>query len=233
MTGSNPIQFSVMDSARMDPPPQSVKTRRYDASRRRAEAARTRDRVLDVAERLFLERGYAATTVGAVAENAGVSTELVYKTLGGKAGLVREIQRRGLLGAGPIPAETRSDALAATDIDARTLLREWSRLTIEVSPRTAPILLLVRAAAAGDADLAAVQADMTAAHLERMALNARRLLAHPGVRPGLTPDRVRDVLWTYTAPELYDRLVVHQGWSLEDYADFVFRGMSGQLLADG
>jgi len=222
-----------MDSARMDPAPEGVKTRRYDASRRRAEAGRTRDRVLDVAERMFLERGYAATTLAAVAKDAGVSTELIHKTLGGKTGLVREIQRRGLQGEGPIAAPVRSDAVAATDIDARTLLREWSRFTIEVGPRTAPILLLVRAAAAHDADLAALQEEMTAQHLERMALNARRLLAHPGVRPGLSPDRIRDVLWTYTAPELYDRLVGRQGWSLDDYAEFVFRGMSGQLLADG
>ena len=49
----------------------------------------------------------------------------------------------------------------------------------------------------------------------------------------VTPERIRDVLWTYTAPELYDRLVGHRGWSLDDYADFVFRGMCGQLLADG
>jgi AcrR family transcriptional regulator len=217
----------------MDPAVGAVKPRSYDASRRRAEAARTRDRVLDAAEQLFLERGYAATTVAAVASNAGVSTELIYKTLGGKAGMVREIQARGLLGAGPVPAPARSDAVAATDIDARTLLHEWSRFTIEVSPRTAPILILVRAAAAHDAELADLLAEMTAQHLERMALNARRLLAHPGLRPGLSADRVRDVLWTYTSPELYDRLVGQRGWSLDDYADFVFRGMCGQLLAGG
>lgn len=217
----------------MDPHSPGVKKRRYDASRRRAEAARTKDRVLDAAERLFLERGYAGTTVAAVARDAGVSAELVYKTLGGKTGLVREIQRRGLLGAGPVPAPERSDAVAATDIDARTLLREWSRFTIEVGPRTAPILLLVRAAAAHDAELADLLEEMTAQHLERMALNARRLLTHPGVRPGLTAGYIRDVLWTYTAPELYDRLVGQRGWSLEDYAEFVFRGMAGQLLAEG
>lgn len=216
----------------VDPPPGAVKSRRYDASRRRAEAARTRNRVLDAAERLFLERGYAATTVAAVAADAGVSAELIYKSLGGKTGLVREIQQRGLLGAGPTPAPARSDAVAATDIDARTLLREWSRFTIEVGPRTAPMLLLVRAAAAQDAELADLLEEITAQHLERMALNARRLLTHAGVRPGLTADHIRDVLWTYTAPELYDRLVRQRGWSLEDFSEFVFRGMSGQLLGE-
>lgn len=216
----------------MDPPDPPVKSRRYDASRRRAEAERTRDRVLEAAEALFLQRGYTATTVAGVADLAGVSPELIYKTLGGKAGLVREIQRRGLLGTGPIPAPARSDAVAATDMDARTLLHEWSRLMIEVSPRVSPILLLVRAAAAEHSEVAALLQEITAQHLDRMALNAQRLQAHPGVRADLSTDRIRDVLWTYTAPELYDRLVSQRGWAVEEYAEFVFRGMSGQLLAD-
>jgi non-ribosomal peptide synthetase component F len=159
-----------------------------------------------------------------------VSAELVYKAFGGKAGLVREIQRRGLLGAGPVSAPARSDAVAATDIDARTLLAEWSRLSTEVAPRTAPITVLVRSAAATDVDLADLLGQMSAQRLERMTLNAQRLLRHAGVRPGLTVEHVRDVLWTYTAPELYDLLVGQRGWTVEQYRDFLFHGMSGQLL---
>jgi AcrR family transcriptional regulator len=214
----------------MAPTTSGVKGRQYDASRRRAEAVRTQARVLDVAERLLLADGYAGTSVAAIARTAGVSVELVYKAFGGKAGLVREIQRRGLLGAGPVPAPDRSDAMAATDVDARTLLLQWSRLSTEVAPRVAPIMLLVRSAAATDADLADLAAQMSAQRLERMTLNAERLTRHAGVRPGLTVERIRDVLWSYTSPELYDLLVGQRGWSIEQYRDFLFRGMSGQLL---
>jgi AcrR family transcriptional regulator len=221
-----------MNETSMDPARDSVKGRRYDSSRRRAEAARTQARVLGVAERLLLESGYAATSVAAIAAAAEVSVELVYKNFGGKAGLVREIQRRGLLGAGPVPAPDRSDAVAATDLDARGLLRQWSRFTTEVAPRTAPIMLLVRAAAATDAELAGLLEEMSLQRLERMALNAERLRAHPGVRAALTVEQIRDVLWSYSSPEMYDLLVVQRGWSLDRYADFVLDGMSGHLLAD-
>jgi AcrR family transcriptional regulator len=219
-----------MNAASMDPQGTGVKGRRYDASRRRAEAARTQARVLDVAERLMLTDGYAGTSVAAVARTAGVSVELVYKSFGGKAGLVREIQRRGLLGVGPVPAPDRSDAIAATDVDARTLLSEWTRLSTEVAPRVAPIMVLVRTAAATDADLADLAAQMSAQRLERMRVNAERLMRHAGVRPELTVEQVRDVLWSYTSPELYDLLVGQRGWSIEEYRDFLLRGMSGQLL---
>lgn len=217
----------------MDPADAAVKSRRYDASRRRAEATRTRARVLEVAERLLLADGYAATSVASVAGAAGVSAELIYKTFGGKAGLVREIQRQALLGEGPVPAPDRSDAVAATGVDARSLLAEWSRLSTEVAPRVSPIMLLVRSGAASDADLADLLVQMHAQRLERMTLNARRLMAHAGVRRGVGLDEVRDVLWTYTSEELYDLLVLRRGWTIDGYREFLLRGMSGQLLEAG
>jgi len=219
-----------MNNVSVDPADPGVKSRRYDASRRKAAAAATQDRVLQVAERLFLEGGYAATGVAAIAAGAGVSAELIYKTFGGKAGLVREIQRRGLLGAGPTPAPDRSDAAAERDTDARTLLEEWTQLSTEVAPRVSPIMLLVRAAAATDADLARLLDDMAAQRLTRMTLNAQRLLGRPGLRPGLSVEQIRDVLWTYTSPDLYELLVLQRGWSLTDYRAFLLHGLSGQLL---
>ena len=76
-----------------------VKTRRrYNSSGRREQARRTRELLMDTAERQFLDAGYAATTVGGIAAEAGVSVETVYKAFGGKSGLVRAIYDWGLLG---------------------------------------------------------------------------------------------------------------------------------------
>ena len=70
----------------------SVKGKRsYDSSRRRERARLTREAVLDTAQRLFLEEGYAATTITSIAGDAGVSVETIYKAFGGKPGLVKEI----------------------------------------------------------------------------------------------------------------------------------------------
>jgi AcrR family transcriptional regulator len=219
-----------MNTGSMDPVEPGVKRRRYDASRRRADAARTRARVLDTAERMLHADGYAATTVAAIASAAGVSPELVYKSFGGKAGLVHAIQRRGLLGAGTVAAPDRSDELSASDIDARSLLREWSNLAAEVAPRTAPIMMLIRAAAATDGELVGLLHEMAEQRLQRMAVNAERLTAHAGVRRDLTVEAIRDVMWTYTAPELFDLLVGQRRWTVEAYRDYLFRGLCGQLL---
>src|SRR4029077_151636 len=62
--------------------------RRYDSSLRKEQARQTRTRMLDAAQRLFAERGYAATTIETIASNAGVAVDTVYANFGSKRGLL-------------------------------------------------------------------------------------------------------------------------------------------------
>src|SRR3954447_16412519 len=98
-------------------PPAVKRVRAYDASGRQARARRTRDAILDAAQRRFLRDGFASTTVAAIAADVGVSVDTIYKAYGGKPGLVRAIYERGLAGEGPEHAEARSDALQTTERD--------------------------------------------------------------------------------------------------------------------
>jgi AcrR family transcriptional regulator len=209
----------------------SVKPRRaYDSSRRRQQAQRNREGVLDAAERRFLDRGYGVTTIATIAEDADVSVETIYKGFGGKAGLVRAIWDRGLAGEGQVPAWQRSDEMRSREQDARTIIRHWGTLTMEVAPRVAPILLLIRAAATTDPEMAALQDEVDDARLTRMEGNARPLHKRGDLRKGVTLRQARDVMWSYSSPELYELLVLRRGWSLERYGDFVARGLIAGLL---
>lgn len=215
----------------MDPGAATVKpVRRYDSRGRQDRALRNRQRVLAVAEDLFLRKGYAATTVAEVATSAVVSVETIYKSFGGKPGMIRAIQRGGLAGTGPIPAPERSDVMSASDLGSTEVLRHWATLTTEVSPRVAPITLLVRSAAATDAEMATLLDEINTERLNRMRHNASRLAERGDLRMGLTIDRAAEVMFTYTAPELYEILVLRQGWPLLDYENFVYRGLVAELL---
>ena len=205
--------------------------RRYDSSRRREQAARTRSAILDIAHRQFLEHGYAATTVARVAEQAGTSVETVYKAFGGKAGLVRALWEQALAGRGPVPAPARSDALSATANDPITVLKGWGRFTAELSPAGAPIVLLIRAAAATDADMAALSAEVEDQRRRRMRHNALRLKKRGWLRPGVSINGATDIMWTYSSAELYDLLVLRSGWSARRYGEFVGDALVAALLA--
>lgn len=205
-------------------------TRRYDASRRQARAAAKRENILDVARRLLLEHGYSATTVPTIAAEAEVSAETVYKAFGGKAGLVRALWLRGLEGRGSVPAPVRSDALSSEEPDPIAVLHGWGRLTTEVAPEVAPILLLVRAAAAGDAEMADLLTQADDQRRARMRSNARQLQRRGWLRRGITLAQATDVLWTYSSTELYDLLVNKSGWPADRYGRFIGDALAAALL---
>jgi len=207
------------------------RTRRpYDSARRQEAAERRRAAVVDAARRLFVRDGFASTTIARIAEEAGVSEEMVYKAFGNKIALVRAIRDKALAGEGPVHAERRSDRMQATQHDPRSIIRGWGVLTVEVAPRVAPVLLLVRDAAGSDPELARLQDEMDAARLTRMTHNARTLLNGGHLREGITLEAATDVLWTYSSPELYELCVIRRDWSVERYGRFIADAMIAALL---
>jgi AcrR family transcriptional regulator len=217
----------------MDPNTIDVKPkRRYNSSGRQEQARRTREAILEVARRLLLADGYAATTVAAIAQASNVSVETIYKSFGGKPGLVRAIYERGLEGVGPVPAELRSDAMRAAEADPRTIIDNWGMFVTEVAPLSAPILLLIRTAAASDPELAALLETTDRLRLSRMEHNARDLFQRGLFRADLTLEQARDILWLYSSPELYELLVIRRSWPIDRYGRFVAGGMTAALLPE-
>ncbi len=205
-------------------------TRRYDATRRREQAARSRDAVLAAARRLMLEDGYAATTVARIAAEAGTSVDTIYKAFGGKSGIVRELWERGLAGRGSVPAPARSDALTSTATDPVRVLRGWGQFTTELAPEGAPIILLIRAASANDPEMTALLTEAEQQRRARMRHNARQLLRRGWLRPGVTLAQATDILWTYSSAEFYELLVIKSGWPVNRYGQFIADSLIAALL---
>lgn len=207
--------------------------RRYDSSGRQAQARRNREAILDAAQRQFLEGGYAATTIAAVAAEAGVSVETIYKAFGGKPGLVRAIYDRGLVGRQAVPAYQRADELRERGTDPRTIMRNWGRIASEVHSMVSPIERLVRAAAASDPDMAALLQAHNDLREARARHHARFLRERGYLRQGISLGQATDILWTCTSDELYDLLVTQRGWSLPRFARFLGDYMIAALLPPG
>jgi AcrR family transcriptional regulator len=205
-------------------------TRRYDSSGRQHTADLRRLSVLDAAGRRFLRDGYVTTTVASIAGDAGVSVEMVYKAFGGKPGLVRALWESGLAGEAPVHAEVRSDEVSSTESDPTLIIANWARLSAEVAPRVAPVLLLVRTAAATDPDMQVLKDELDSQRLARMAHNAEALARGGHLREGITRQMARDLLFTYSAPEIYELLVLRRGWPVDDFAEFIRRGIVAALL---
>jgi len=214
----------------MNPP---VNPRRsYDASGRQAQARQSRLAVLRAARRLFLDRGYAATTMAAVAASAGVSVETVYKAFGNKAGLVKAVFDSDIVGDDePVPFMEREFVQRnMAEPDPRRKLEAYGEHLAEALPRAGPIQLVVRAAAAADPAAAAVWAQLQRERLTGMTAFADHLDRDGHLRPGLTADDARDILWVHNSVELWDLLVNERGWTAGRYGRWVGEQLIAALL---
>jgi len=178
---------------------------------------------------MFAARGFSRTTVVAVATAAGVSPEMIYKSFGGKAGLVRSIWHDALAGSGPVHAERRSDTLAASSRSGSEIIEGWVRLSLEVAPPAVGVLALVRSAAEVDADAAGLLDEIERARAERMLHNARALADGGHLRHDVSIEQARDLLLIFSS-EYYDRLVSRAGWDMDAYVATMTRMMSAALL---
>lgn len=207
--------------------------RRYDSSGRLEQARHNRRAVLQAARQLFLERGFAAATMPAIASAAGVSVQTVYKAFGNKARLAKAVFDVAMAGDDePVPMLQRASLGRVRDEpDARKKLRLYGEFLAEVAPRHVPVQLVVRDAAASDPEARVVWAELQAERLKGMTMFARALHDDGHLRPGVSANEARDVLWTCNSAELFQLLVLERGWSPKRYGRWVADALISALLA--
>jgi AcrR family transcriptional regulator len=213
--------------------PRAVKPpRRYDASRRQAQARATRRAVLDAARERFLEQGYARTTIAAVATGAGVSVETVYKAFGNKPGLVKAVFDVAVVGDDePVPMLQREFVQRnIAEPDPRRKLLAYGEHLAVTAPRIGPVQLVVKEAAATDPGAAAVWEQLQHERLMGMTFFARNLDEGGHLREGVSVEEARDVLWAHNSVELWELLVRLRGWSDERYGRWVGHQLVAALL---
>src|SRR5215207_340581 len=152
-----------------------VKGRPYDSSNRARQARETRRRIIEAAAELFAREGYSATSIRAIAENAGVAVPTVYATLRTKANILRavvDLTVRGDDGAVPLAASAAWQEIERTG-DARQQLVRFARLHRAICEREAPVFAQLEAAAGGDPEATRLLAEhdarrhQTQSHLAR------------------------------------------------------------------
>ena len=209
-----------------------VKTRPYDSSRRRAQAAATRRDILEAAQRLFEQQGYAATPMAAIAAEAGVALKTVYLAFETKSGVLRALWNLLLRGdQGEVPVGDQSwyrEVLEERDPERQ--LRLNARNSRAAKTRIAGVLTVIRNAAPLDRDIEALwQRIQTEFHANQRAI-VERLAERKALRRGLGVDRATDILWALNHPDLWQLLVGERGWTPEQYEEWFGDTACAQLL---
>lgn len=204
--------------------------RSYDSSRRRAHAELTRRSILDTAQRRFERDGYVATTMEAIAAEAGVSLKTVYLAFSTKAGLLRavwDLLLKGDTSAAPV-AERPWYLEVLEEADPDRKLRLVAHHSVAVKQRIGPLLRVIRSAAAVDRDGAALwQLIQTDFHANQQAV-VESLASQGGLRADLTVEQATDVLWALNHPDVW-LLFIDRGWTPEAFEDWFADTLVQQL----
>jgi len=207
--------------------------RRYESPRRRQQAEATRREILDAARLLFERDGYAATTMVAIAGEAGVSLKTVYVAFDTKSGVLRALWNfllRGDESDASIPERDWYRAVLEEQ-RAESQLRLLVRNSRIVKQRVGAIFEVIHAAATVEADIEAlwdrIQTEFHGVlHAVVESLDAKRAL-----KPGLDVDRATDILWTISHPTLWQLLVRERGWTPDEYEAWCVDTSCAQLLS--
>ncbi len=207
--------------------------RRYDSPRRREQAAATRRDILEAAQRLFERDGYAATTMAAIAAEAGVATKTVYAAFASKSGVLRALWHLLLRG---------------DQDEAPVARREWYRRLLEerdperklqlagaaaraVKERAGALMFVIRSAAPTEPDTAELWARIQSDFHDNQRVIVESLQAAGSLRPELDVARASDILWTLNHPDTWHLLVGERRWSPEQWEQWFVQTACAQLLS--
>jgi len=208
------------------------KGRTYDASRRRLRAEESRERVLDVARRLFAERGYAETTIEAIATAADVAVPTVYAAFQSKRGVLSALVTRLASGVpgGPPLLETAGPREVMAETDPRRVLARFVAHLAGVQARVIPTYDVMKNAARTEPDIAQLLIDMQAYRFSNIATVPKTLAALGALRSGLSIDDAARTIWTLASPEVRQMLLTFAGWSVERYRTWLEATLMAVLL---
>jgi AcrR family transcriptional regulator len=208
--------------------------RRYESPRRRAQAAETRRQILEAAQCLFEERGYAATTMAAIAAEAGVALKTVYVAFETKSGILLALWHlllRGDENAAPV-GERAWYREVLDEPDPRRQLLLNARNSRAVKERFGGLLGVIRSAAPVDADIAALRDRMQTEFYDNQRVVVESLQKKKALRPRLDVTRATDILWTLNHPDVWLLLVGERGWTPEQFEQWFGETSCAQLLRD-
>lgn len=208
--------------------------RAYRSNRRAAQAQETRRRVLAGATATFLRCGYAGASMRAIAAAAGSSVATVELLFGTKAALLKA---------------AIDVAIVGDDVEVPVLGREWvaraerlaeveeflalvAAVLTSAQRRSAGLVLAVFEAAPLDEDLARVSEQLIRQRLVTAEWVISVLSAKTGLRPGLSAAAAADTLWMLMDSAVFDRLVRHRQWSVEQYQTWFAESARRLLVSD-
>ena len=187
----------------------------------------TRQSVIAAARRLFSERGYAGSSIEAIAEAAGVAVPTVYAAFGNKRSILRALIAAAVDGERPRPVAERMREQAAGVPDPATRMQKMMRLLVSLTAQS--VLPIIRGAAAMDPEIQSLL-DEVYSRIYMDCQTAASLATGVASNDARTR-RLADVTFALTSSDLFDLLTGKRGWSVAEYERWAIQTVTAALPA--
>ena len=198
--------------------------RKYDSSRRRAQADETRRQILTAAYRLFIERGFAGATIEAIATEAHVAPETIYAIFKNKKKILVDLINfsSSTRAEEKIPLLQRAGPQAvAQERDQRRQLQMFAQVVANNLDGAAPLSEIMLVAAKTEQDIDKVMQRLTQQRWQHMTVAVQQVAANGPFRENMDEAHATDIVWTLTSPEIFLLLTRDRGWPKEKYAQWL------------
>lgn len=197
---------------------------------RAAQARATQERIVDAASRLFIARGYRATSITEIAAGAGVVVQTIYNAVGNKAALLNAVLDRAASGPNApttVPEFMRQRMAATKDASgAVTVLADW---LAEVNLRVDEVFRIIRQAAAIDPEIADLERRRSLQRLEHYREAARAMRERGALGTATSDEQAAAAIFAIGHPDIHRSLTRDAGWSAADYRAWLDASLTAAL----
>jgi len=187
--------------------------------------------VLDAARDLFIEGGYATTTIAAISTRADVPEPTLYRLFSSKLGILEVLLDVSIAGDDePVAVTERPNVASLFDEpDLRKVLAGFAAVTTQINERTNDLYAVLTGAAAADADAAVLLRTLREQRDRGQGNIVRTLHRKQCLRSGLKARDAADIVHALMSPEVFRLLVVERGWTPDRYRTWVTDMLVQQL----
>jgi len=207
--------------------------RKYDSTRRQAQANETRRQILTAANKLFNERGYAGATIESIAAEAGVAPETIYAIFKNKGKILLSLIN--FLSASKaeerVPLFERAGPQAvAQERDQRRQLQLFAQVVANNLVGNASLTEIILVAAKTDPEIEKMMKQLIKQRRQHMGVAVQQIASNGPFRENIDLEYATDTVWTLASPEVFLLLTRDLDWPKEKYVQWLAETLTKVLL---
>ena len=206
--------------------------RRYTSATRSEGARRTRQAIVDAARAMFIERGYASTSLADIASAAGVARPTVFAVFGSKRALLQQVLDEALAGDdAPTPVAERPWFRPVwTATTPAAVLDAYAEVCLVIARRAAPLFEAVRRASDDAPEVAQLWTVLQTNRRAGARMVVEQALKLGPRAPDIDPDTATDIVWIFNDPAHCAALVSERGWTEDAFRQWLAAMMRTAML---